>query len=144
MIRPAAKLIISCTIINKEWNDTIVKASIYTEEQEIVSGSQEFQPNIPNTISIKMPNSLRNDEYFIRVEGKMRSGELLFTNESALIFDQKAVSILIQLERPDYRHESILRFRCIPIYSDMSGYYGTMDVLLYAPQGFIAKRWQNI
>ena len=93
---------------------------------------------------MKLPNTLRDDTYNIKIEGKFKTGELLFMNESELVFDQKAVSIIIQLERPDYRHESILRFRCIPIYPDLSGYYGTMDVLLYTPQGFIARRWQNI
>jgi hypothetical protein len=35
---------------------------------------------------------------------------LKFVNESALIFQQKAVSIIIQLEKPDYRHEGIRMF----------------------------------
>lgn len=85
----------------------------------------------------------------------MPTGELKFTNESQLIFQQKAVSIIIQLDRPDYRHEAIrmnaclntnsylisffffiiknfllVRFRCIPVYPDLSAYYGTLDAFV--------------
>jgi hypothetical protein len=41
------------------------------------------------------------------VEGKLPTGEMTFSEEKTIIFEQKAVSILVQLERPDYRHESI-------------------------------------
>lgn len=37
-----------------------------------------------------------------------------------------------------------MRFRCIPIYPDLSAYYGTMDVFIYAPTGIIVKRWENV
>jgi hypothetical protein len=56
-----------------------------------------------------MPNNIRQGHYRLRVEGKLQTGELKFSNESQIVFQQKAVSIMIQLERPDYRHESICK-----------------------------------
>ena len=144
VVRPAEKVRISCTILNKHWDNLIVKALIYTDEQEIVSGRQEFLANVPNTIAMIMPNNIRQARYHLRVEGLLATGEIKFSNHSDLIFQQKAVSILIQLDRPDYRHESILRFRCIPIYPDLSAYYGTMDVFIISPTGIILKRWENV
>ncbi len=38
--------------MNKRWNNLIVKALIFTDEQEIVSGYQEFIPNVPNAIAM--------------------------------------------------------------------------------------------
>ena len=52
VVRPAEKVRISCTIMNKQWNDLLVKALIFTDEQEITSGIQEVLPNVPNTISM--------------------------------------------------------------------------------------------
>jgi hypothetical protein len=52
VVRPAEKVRISCTIMNKRWNNLIVKALIFTDEQEIVSGYQEFIPNVPNAIAM--------------------------------------------------------------------------------------------
>lgn len=75
------------------------------------------------------------------------------------------MSIIIQLDRPDLRHSTarkfyyfnshimrkldlirinLVKFRCIPIYPDLSAYYGTMDVFMIAPTGIILKRWENV
>ena len=52
VIRPADKIKISCNIMNKYWNNIIVKALIFTDEQEIASGSQEFLINVPDIIPL--------------------------------------------------------------------------------------------
>jgi hypothetical protein len=56
-----------------------------------------------------MPNNIRQANYYLRVEGKLPTGELKFSNQSTIIFQQKAVSIIIQLDRPEYRQESICK-----------------------------------
>ena len=56
---------------------------------------------------MKIPNNARQGNYFLRVEGKLKNDELKFSDEKAVIFEQKAVSIIIQLEKPDYRHSNI-------------------------------------
>jgi hypothetical protein len=131
-IRPSEKIQISCIIFNKLWSNLIVKGLIFTAEQEIASGVEEFVPSIQKTLVMIMPNNIRHDEYFLRVEGKLPSGELVFSNQSLLIFEQKAVSIIIQLNKVDFKHAdpvSTLKFRCVAIYQDLSPYFGTMDVV---------------
>ncbi len=120
-----------------------MKALIYTKHDEIASGLQELTPLIPNIITMKMPNNIDQDEYYLKVYGKLSSGEILFSNETVLVYDQKAVSLIIQLERVDFRHEGLLRFRCISFYQDLSPYFGTMDVFIYGPDGIILRRWEN-
>ena len=104
----------------------------------------------------------------MRVEGKLQTGELKFSETKSLIFDQKSVSIIIQLERPDYKHDVTciyiyiqkpnlkiyifkiihflikVRFRCIAMYPDLTIYFGTMDIFIYSPDGFILRRWENV
>ena len=60
-----------------------------------------------------------------------------------MTYDQKAVSLFIQLEKIDFRHEGLLRFRCIALYPDLKPYLGTMDVFIYGPDGIILRRWEN-
>jgi UDP-glucose 4-epimerase len=109
VIRPAEKIKISCSIMNKYWNNIMVKALVFTDDQEIASGYQEFLTNVPNTIAITIPNNVRQGRYKLRVEGKLSTGELKFSETKHIIFEQKAVSIIIQLDRPDFRHESICK-----------------------------------
>lgn len=107
VIRPAEKVQISVSIKNKLWDHIMVKALIYTSEQEIASGVQELTSNQPNNIAFTMPNNIRHSQYYLRVEGKLPTGEMKFSQVKPIVFQQKAVSIIIQLDRPDYRHEQI-------------------------------------
>jgi hypothetical protein len=52
VVRPAEKIKISVNIFNKQWNDVIVKALVFTDEQEVVSGFQECSANIQNDIAM--------------------------------------------------------------------------------------------
>ena len=56
VIRPADKVKISCTIFNKIWVNVIVKAIVFTDDDEIASGYQELMPFLQNTITMKLPN----------------------------------------------------------------------------------------
>lgn len=42
--------------MNKKWSGIVVKALIFTNEQEIASARQEFIPNVPNIIPLKVGN----------------------------------------------------------------------------------------
>ena len=53
-----------------------------------------------------MPNNIGQANYRLRLEGKLPTGEMAFSDEKKLIFQQKAVSILVQTDKPDYRHEN--------------------------------------
>jgi hypothetical protein len=59
---------------------------------------------------MKIPNNVRRGNYRLRVEGKLETGEVKFINETSIIFQQKAVSIIIQLDRPEYMQESICNY----------------------------------
>lgn len=143
VVRPRDKVRISCTIMNNEWHNLFVKALIFTDEQEIASGYDEFIPNVSNTIALTIPTNARQGNYRLRIYGKLPTGEVTFSEEKSIIFEQKAVSIFVQLEKPDYRHETIIRFRCIAIYPDLSPYFGTLDAFLITPTGIVMKRWEN-
>jgi hypothetical protein len=54
-----------------------------------------------------MPNALRPANYKLRIDGRLATGEILFSEEKSLIFDQKAVSIFIQIEKPEYKYDML-------------------------------------
>lgn len=55
---------------------------------------------------MQLPQNIKQSNYYLRIEGKLSTGELKFSNTTQLLFQQKGVSVLIQLEKPDYRHET--------------------------------------
>jgi len=142
-VRPAQLVALSVTILRDEWNPMTVKALISNDDMDVASSEDLFYVGVPRTLEMRIPYNARGGTYRLTLEGKLLTGEQKFHNVSQLIFEQKAVAILIQLDRPVYRHETVVQFRCIPIYPDLSGYYYTIDVYILGPSGHILRKWEN-
>jgi hypothetical protein len=143
VVRPAQIVSISVTILNKKWDKIMVKAFISNDDMAVASAEDLFMVNVPRSLEMSIPKNIRHGIYRLTVEGKLLTGERKFYNISQLIFEQKAVSILIQLDRPVYRHETVVQFRCIPIYPDLTGYFYTIDAYILGPSGHILRKWEN-
>jgi hypothetical protein len=143
IIRPGQIIALSVTILRDEWKSIMVKALISNDDMAVANAEDVFMVGVPHKLEMLIPNNLRSGTYRLTLEGKLATGERKFYNISELIFEQKAVSILIQLDRPIYRHETVVQFRCIPIYPDLSGYYHTIDVYILGPSGHILRKWEN-
>ncbi|CAF1296760.1 unnamed protein product, partial [Adineta ricciae] len=142
-VRPAELVSLSVIILRDEWNPMMVKALISNDDMDVAAAEDLFYVGVPRTLEMRIPKNIRAGTYRLTLEGKLLTGEQKFYNVSQLIFEQKAVSILIQLDRPVYRHETVVQFRCIPIYPDLSGYYHTIDVYVLGPSGHILRKWEN-
>jgi hypothetical protein len=142
-VRPAQLVQLSVIILRDEWNPMMVKALISNDDMDVAAAEDLFVVGVPRSLEMRIPDNVRGGTYRLTLEGKLLTGEQKFYNVSQLIFEQKAVSILIQLDRPVYRHETVVKFRCIPIYPDLSGYYHTIDVYMLGPSGHILRKWEN-
>ena len=60
VVRPAEKIRINVNIMNKLWTELTVRSLIYTNEQEIVSRSQECTQNMQNTVAMIVRNIYGN------------------------------------------------------------------------------------
>jgi hypothetical protein len=143
IIRPAQIVSISVTILRDEWNPIKVKASISNDDTAVAAAEDLCMVDVPHTLQMQLPKNIHNGTYRLTIEGELLTGERKFYNISQLIFEQKAVSILIQLDRPVYRHETVVQFRCIPIYPDLSGHFHTLDAYILGPSGHILRKWEN-
>jgi len=143
VVRPDQIVSISVSILRKQWNPITVRALISNDDTAVASAEDLFRVNVPGVLKMRLPRSIRRGTYRLTVEGKMSTGEIKFHNVSQLIFEQKAVSILIQLDRPIFRHETVVQFRCIPIYPDLSGYFYPIDAYIIGPSGHILRKWEN-
>ena len=142
-VRPAQLVALSVIVLRDEWNPMMVKALISNDDMDVAAAEDLFYVGVPRTLEMRIPNNVRTGTYRLTLEGKLLTGEQKFYNVSQLIFEQKAVSILIQTDRPTYRHETVVQFRCIPIFPDLSGYYHTIDVYMVGPSGHVLRKWEN-
>lgn len=143
VIRPAQIISISVTILRKTWSSIMVKALIANDHMAVASAEDLCMVNVPHTLKMNIPKNIGQGTYRLTIEGKSLTGERKFYNISQLIFEQKAVAILIQLDRPIYRQETVVQFRCIPIYPDLSGHFHTVDAYMIGPSGHVLRKWEN-
>ncbi|CAF0782034.1 unnamed protein product [Adineta steineri] len=144
IVRPSDIVSVWVTILNKDWSVTNVAVSLFNRNDEIAANEQSLIPEIPTAVVFQVPQSAPNGTYRIYIRGTLPNGHVVFYNETNVIFHPKSLSIFIQLEKPMYRHEQLVKFRCIPVYSDLRGYFSTVDAYLIGPMNNILRRWHNL
>lgn len=68
-------------------------------------------------------------------------GGSAFVNETMLKFSQRSLTIFIQLDKPVYMQSQTVRFRGIPINTEMKPFDNAVDVFMLDPNRHIMKRW---
>jgi len=120
-----------------------VRASILRNGVDIGSATQECKPGIPETLLIKIPSTTVPGQYRLRVEGNTDRalGGTAFLNETLLHFSQRSMTIFIQTEKPVYHQTQTVRFRTIPINTELRAFDDAVDVYMIDPKGFVVRRW---
>ncbi|CAG9820933.1 unnamed protein product [Phaedon cochleariae] len=142
MVRPAQLYRVSATVL-KEKQPITVRASIQRNGVEISSDHKEVKEGIPETLLMWIPNTSAYGEYKLRVEGLYDDvlGGAQFINETTLTFSQRSMTIFIQLDKPVYMQGESVRFRTIPINTELKAFNDAVDVFMLDPNGHIMKRW---
>lgn len=102
-----------------------------------------MKEGIPETLMMRMPPTSVGGDYNLRIEGmynNLRGGQA-FLNETKLIFSQRSMTIFIQLDKPVYMQGETIRFRTIPIDTELKAYNNPIDVYMLDPNRRIMRRW---
>lgn len=142
MVRPGQVYRIAVNILHSPLPMT-VRASIQRNGVEIATDYQEVKESIPETLMLRMPPTSVGGDYKLRVEGMYNSleGGQAFLNETKLIFSQRSMTIFIQLDKPMYMQGETVRFRTIPIDTELKAYNNPVDVYMLDPNRRIMRRW---
>ncbi|CAM1298182.1 Tep6 (predicted) [Pycnogonum litorale] len=125
--------------------DINVQASIQRNGISIAFDRQLCKVNEPETLKMKIPSTIAAGIYKLRVEGSTNEavGGLAFSNETVLHFSQRSMTIFIQTDRPFYQQGQIVRFRTIPINTDLKAFRNALDIYMLDPNRKIMKRWMS-
>jgi CD109 antigen len=105
LVRPSDIVSVWVTILNKDWLTTNVVVSLFNQNDELASGEGNLIPKVPTAIVFQVPQNAPNGSYTIYIRGTLLDGDVVFYNETNVIFHAKSLSIFIQLDKPMYRHE---------------------------------------
>lgn len=120
-----------------------VRASLLRNGIELSSAVQSCKENIPETLLLRMPNTALPGDYKLWIEGNVNEyfGGNVFHNESRLEFVQRFMTIFITTDKPVYMQGQTVRFRAMPIQTDLKSFSDAIDIYMLDPRGIIMRRW---
>lgn len=121
----------------------MVRSSIQHNGVEVATDFKEVKEGIPETLMMRMPPTSVGGHYKLRIEGLYNDlkGGQAFLNETDLIFSQRSMTIFIQLDKPVYMQGDRVRFRTIPIDTELKAYSNPVDIYILDPNRRIMRRW---
>lgn len=141
-IRPGQVYRVIATVYRSNMPIT-VRASIQRNGVEIASASQESHARIPEQLLLRVPSTSLPGHYRLRVEGNVNGvlGGTAFLNETSLEFSQRSMTIFITTDKPVYMQGQTVRFRCVPVTTDLKAFTDAIDVYMLDQRGNVMKRW---
>ncbi|KAF8770010.1 CD109 antigen like protein [Argiope bruennichi] len=110
---------------------------------ELAAAWHDCKPNAPETLLIKVPPTILPGTYHLRVEGGVQGvlGGTAFHNETELQYSRRSLTIFIETDQPIYRQGQTIRFRAIPVTTDLRAFPEAVDVFILDPMGIVVQKW---
>lgn len=142
MVRPGQVYRVSVQVLLSPIPIT-VRASISRSGVEISGDTKEIKIGVPETMLMRVPPTSVPGDYKLRVEGvySQALGGIAFINETRLTFSQRSMTIFIQTDKPVYMQGERVKFRVIPITTELRGFDNAIDVYMIDPHKHILRRW---
>lgn len=116
-------------------------ASILRDGLDIASAEQQCSTGVPEIMMLRVPAQALEGLYKLKVEGRTETDEIVFANETTLQFSQRSITIFVQTDKPIYKQGQIVKFRTVPITTDLKPFSDALDVYMLDPNGIVVKRW---
>ncbi|XP_053203111.1 CD109 antigen-like isoform X2 [Panonychus citri] len=144
IIRPGQVYKVIATVYETTNSLVTVRASILKDGVELDSTQDDCSSGIPEELLLRIPVKINSDGQFkLRVEGNIK-GVLegtAFLEERNLTFYQRSMTIFITTDKPIYMQGQTVKFRFVPITTDLKTFSDAVDVYMIDPNGNIVKRW---
>lgn len=139
IIRPGHVYRISVT--NYSPQQVTTHASILRDGLDIASAEQQCTTGVPETMMLRVPPQALEGIYKLKIEGRTDTDEVVFSNETMLEFSQRSITIYVQTDKPIYKQGQVVKFRTVPITTDLKPFSDSLDVYMLDPSGIVVKRW---
>ncbi|XP_058448423.1 CD109 antigen [Malaya genurostris] len=142
MVRPGQIYKVSVTLLETQ-HPLAVRASISRDGVELSSEQKSVRVGTPEELLMRVPPTSVRGDYKLRVEGSYENtfGGYVFVNETKLTFSQRSMTIFVQMDKPVYMQGEMIRFRTIPITTELKGFDNAVDVYMLDPNKHIMRRW---
>lgn len=129
------------SVTNYSPQSVTAHASILRDGLDIASAEQQCSAGIPEIMMLRVPPQAPDGSYKLKIEGRTDTDEVVFSNETSLQFSQRSITIFVQTDKPIYRQGQTVKFRTVPITTDLKPFSDALDVYMLDPHGIVVKRW---
>jgi len=105
LVYPSDIVSVWVTILNDQWSTTRVVVSLFNQYDELASNEDSLIPHVPTALVFQVPQNAPNGSYRLYIRGTLPNGQVVFYNETNVMFRLKSLSIFIQLDKPMYRQD---------------------------------------
>ncbi|GLH02408.1 CD109 antigen [Gryllus bimaculatus] len=142
MVRPGQVYRVAVSVL-QTIHPLTVRASIQRNGVEMSADNKEVKEGTPETLIMRIPPTSVPGNYKLRVEGTYDGllGGIAFVNETYITFSQRSMTIFVQTDKPVYMQGQTVRFRAIPINTELRAFNDAVDVYMLDPRGIIMRRW---
>ncbi|XP_050089959.1 CD109 antigen-like [Anopheles aquasalis] len=105
------------------------------------------RPDINRRITFTVPANLTDGSYSLIIEGNKTSTNTTINQTAKLAFHNSSMLGLIQLNKPIFKQDDILKFRVIVVDTDLKpplDHETTVSVHVYGPKGDVFHKWTNV
>lgn len=120
-----------------------VRASLQRNGVELSYTVMKCKERIPETLLLRVPTNALTGNYKLWIEGNVQNyfGGTAFHNETSLDFEQRSMTIFVTTDKPVYKQGQTVRFRAMPITTDLKAFSDAIDIYMIDPRGVILRRW---
>lgn len=143
MIRPGQTYRVSVSVNSLHRADLTVRGSVSRDGVEMTHDSKDVKNGVLESLLMRVPETSVPGEYKLRIEGLYNSitGGIAFVNETRLTYSQRSMTVFMQTDKPVYMQGEMIRFRIIPITTELKGFNNAIDVYMVDPKGHVLRRW---
>ncbi|ETN64855.1 hypothetical protein AND_003391 [Anopheles darlingi] len=110
---------------------------------------ETVKPDINQRITFRVPSNITDGNYSLTVEGRHPSSSATVNihQEAKLSYYNSSVSGLIQLNKPIFIQDDVLKFRVIVVDTDLKPPLARetkVSVHVYGPNGEVFRQWPNV
>ncbi|KAF4531995.1 hypothetical protein B566_EDAN006540 [Ephemera danica] len=142
IVRPGQLYRVAVTVLRSNL-PVNVRVTMQRDGVEISAARRDVSLGITETIALRVPATSVAGRYHLRVEGTLDDmlGGIAFRNETELFFSPRSMTIFIQTDKPVYMQGQTVRFRTVPITTELKAFSDAVDIFMLDPQRTIMKRW---
>uniref|UniRef100_A0A8D0CAT7 CD109 antigen n=2 Tax=Salvator merianae TaxID=96440 RepID=A0A8D0CAT7_SALMN len=141
VIRPGANVTIAIALLKGSPSQLTIKAEVISANKSMLHGEAVIKKDTFEILVLPaLPLVSSPGDYNLLVKG-YSEGQLLFSNQTALEFDRKSLSVFVQTDKSMYKAGQEVKLRVVTLYPNLKPYNTPVNIYIRDPRRNLVQQW---